>query len=279
MHQPGLDGLRGLAVAAVVAFHLGFGGVSGGYLGVSLFFTLSGVLIGSLVLNEITTSGRFSLRSFWMRRARRLLPPALITLVVVAIGRLVTANLNATSGSDVVASALNVANWHFLAGGSSYADCSAGRRPCCTSGAWSAADGLVVGRRHHRSPAADRAGGHHRDALADEVARTDQLRRLPHPLAGDRRCQSGLDGSVTVSVGDARRHLARARPAQLGVRRATGPAPADQFRPSGSGRGRGTGVDRGGVRVRGSHNRVGSLPRGPVGTGHPTRPTGESGGG
>jgi len=121
-HQPGLDGLRGLAVAAVMAFHLGFGGVSGGYLGVSLFFTLSGVLIGSLVLNEITTSGRFSLRSFWLRRARRLLPPALITLAVVAIGRLVTANLNATSGSDVVASALNVANWHFLAEGSSYSD-------------------------------------------------------------------------------------------------------------------------------------------------------------
>src|SRR5687767_14893601 len=74
-YQPGLDGLRGLAVSAVVLFHLGFGGVTGGYLGVSLFFTLSGVLIGSLVLNEIVTTGRFSLRRFWLRRARRLLPP------------------------------------------------------------------------------------------------------------------------------------------------------------------------------------------------------------
>ena len=120
-YQPGLDGLRGLAVAAVMAFHLGYGGVTGGFLGVSLFFTLSGVLIGSLVLNEITTTGAFSLKAFWLRRAKRLLPPALVTLVAVAIGRLITVNLDATSGSDVVASALNVANWHFLDEGSSYA--------------------------------------------------------------------------------------------------------------------------------------------------------------
>jgi len=109
-HQPGLDGLRGLAVGAVVAFHLGFGGVSGGYLGVSLFFTLSGVLIGSLILDEITRTGGFSLRTFWLRRARRLLPPAGITLAVVGVGRLMTARLEGTSGADVVASALDVAN-------------------------------------------------------------------------------------------------------------------------------------------------------------------------
>ena len=121
-YQPGLDGLRGLAVAAVLLFHLGFGGVTGGYLGVSLFFTLSGVLIGSLVLSEVTTRGSFSLRTFWLRRARRLLPPALVTLAVIAVGRLVTTTLRATSGGDVVAAALNVANWHFLAQGSSYGD-------------------------------------------------------------------------------------------------------------------------------------------------------------
>jgi len=125
-YQPGLDGLRGLAVAAVMAFHLGFGGVTGGFLGVSMFFTLSGVLIGTLVLNEIATTSSFSLRTFWLRRAKRLLPPALITLAVVAIGRLVTVHLNATSGSDVAASALNVANWHFLDQGSSYADLFSG---------------------------------------------------------------------------------------------------------------------------------------------------------
>lgn len=121
-HQPGLDGLRGLAVGAVVLFHLGVGGVTGGYLGVSLFFTLSGVLIGSLVLNEITTTGRFSLRAFWLRRARRLLPPALVTLAVIAVGRHVTTALQATSGGDALAAVLNVANWHFLAEDASYGD-------------------------------------------------------------------------------------------------------------------------------------------------------------
>jgi peptidoglycan/LPS O-acetylase OafA/YrhL len=121
-HQPGLDGIRGLAVAAVVAFHLEIGGVRGGYLGVSLFFTLSGVLIGTLVLNEIVTTGRFSLPAFWRRRARRLLPPALLTLAVVAVGRVVTPDLDATSGGDIVAGGLNVANWHFLANGASYAE-------------------------------------------------------------------------------------------------------------------------------------------------------------
>jgi peptidoglycan/LPS O-acetylase OafA/YrhL len=121
-HQRGLDGIRGLAVAAVVAFHLGFGHASGGYLGVSLFFTLSGLLIGTLVLDEIVTTRRFALTVFWRRRARRLVPPALLTLAVVAIGRIVTPELDATSGADIVAGGLNVANWHFLLGGSSYAD-------------------------------------------------------------------------------------------------------------------------------------------------------------
>jgi peptidoglycan/LPS O-acetylase OafA/YrhL len=125
-YQPGLDGLRGLAVAAVMLFHLGFGAVSGGYLGVSLFFTLSGVLIGSLILNEITNTGRFALGGFWLRRARRLLPPALLTLAVIAIGRLVAVELQSTSGRDVAAAALNVANWHFLAEDSSYGDLFAG---------------------------------------------------------------------------------------------------------------------------------------------------------
>ena len=122
VHQPGLDGLRGLAVAAVVAFHLGIDEASGGYLGVSLFFTLSGFLIGTLILDEVVTTGRFSLPAFWRRRVRRLLPPALITLAVVAVGRRLTPALEATTRGDIVASSLNVANWHFLAEGSSYAE-------------------------------------------------------------------------------------------------------------------------------------------------------------
>ena len=117
-----MDGVRGLAIAAVVVFHLGADEVSGGYLGVSLFFTLSGFLIGTLILNEIVTTGRFSLGEFWRRRARRLLPPAVITLAIVAVGRVVTSELAATTPSDIVASGLDVANWHFLTQGSSYDD-------------------------------------------------------------------------------------------------------------------------------------------------------------
>lgn len=121
-HQPGLDGLRGVAVAAVVVFHLGAGWLTGGYLGVSLFFTISGVLIGTLVLHELSSTGSFSLRRFGARRARRLLPAALVTLAVVAVGRHLTTGFTDTSGRDVAASALNVANWHFSWSDTSYAD-------------------------------------------------------------------------------------------------------------------------------------------------------------
>ena len=114
--------MRGLAIAGVVAFHLGIDEMRGGYLGVSLFFTLSGFLIGTLILNEIVTTGRFSLTGFWRRRARRLLPPAMITLAIVAIGRVLTPDLGATTPGDVVASGLEIANWHFLAQESSYDD-------------------------------------------------------------------------------------------------------------------------------------------------------------
>ena len=62
-YQPGLDGLRGLAVGVVVLFHLGIGAVGGGFLAVSLFFTLSGVLIGTLMLAELDSTGRFDLRA------------------------------------------------------------------------------------------------------------------------------------------------------------------------------------------------------------------------
>ena len=76
-HVPALDGLRGVAVAAVLCYHGTVGGMRGGFLGVSTFFTLSGFLIGDLVHREIESTGRLDLRAFWSRRARRLLPAAL----------------------------------------------------------------------------------------------------------------------------------------------------------------------------------------------------------
>ena len=219
-HQPGLDGLRGLAVAAVVAFHLGIDEVSGGYLGVSLFFTLSGVLIGTLILNEIVTTGRFSLPAFWRRRARRLLPPALVTLAVVAVGRIVTADLEATTRADIVASGLNVANWHFLAQDSSYAELFGG--PSAVLHFWSLAIEeqfylvvgvlavLLAGRTRHAGPVRVRGRRGDRGRL---VPRPDDHRgrSRPHLLRqrhAGRRADGGRRRRGGVRVGPTPRRRA-----------------------------------------------------------------------
>src|SRR5467141_4114245 len=80
---PALDGTRGAAVAGVLLFHGGH--LRGGYLGVDLFFTLSGFLITSLLLAESGRSGSVRLGAFWARRARRLLPALAVLLVGVAV--------------------------------------------------------------------------------------------------------------------------------------------------------------------------------------------------
>ncbi len=123
-YVPALDGLRGLAVLAVLLFHADVSWASGGFLGVSTFFTLSGFLITTLLVSEQQFSGKVSLRAFWIRRVRRLLPASLVTLVViVAISPLLgtTADPVRLPG-DVLAAASYVANWRFVAAGTSYAD-------------------------------------------------------------------------------------------------------------------------------------------------------------
>lgn len=84
-YQPALDGLRAVAVVLVLLFHLGLGWMSGGYLGVSVFFTLSGFLITSLLVTELQRSGRIRLARFYGRRARRLLPASMVALVGVSV--------------------------------------------------------------------------------------------------------------------------------------------------------------------------------------------------
>src|SRR5688572_9338868 len=83
-YLPAVDGLRAVAVGAVVAFHLAPGAVPGGFLGVDTFFVVSGYLITSLLLAEHAADGGIALRAFWGRRARRLLPALLLLLVAVA---------------------------------------------------------------------------------------------------------------------------------------------------------------------------------------------------
>jgi len=84
-HLPALDGVRAVAVASVVAFHLGLGWAGGGFLGVDMFFVLSGFLITSLLLEEHASAGRIALRSFWARRARRLLPALFLMVGAVMV--------------------------------------------------------------------------------------------------------------------------------------------------------------------------------------------------
>ena len=126
---PGLDGLRALAVIAVVLYHTGWLAVPGGFLGVDVFFVLSGFLITTLLVEEHRTSGRLDLAAFFVRRARRLLP-ALWTmlLAVVATAALVVTDELTELRRDVPAALLYVSNWSDLLGHQSYFD-SVGRPP------------------------------------------------------------------------------------------------------------------------------------------------------
>ncbi|HET8957058.1 MAG TPA: acyltransferase family protein, partial [Microcella sp.] len=79
---PGLDGLRALAIVLVLGYHLFPGLIPGGFVGVDVFFVVSGYLITALLLHEHRRTGRIALRNFWSRRARRLLPA--LALVVMS---------------------------------------------------------------------------------------------------------------------------------------------------------------------------------------------------
>jgi peptidoglycan/LPS O-acetylase OafA/YrhL len=113
---PALDGLRAVAVALVLADHGGIPGVAGGFLGVDVFFVLSGFLITSLLLDELGRTGRIGLRAFWIRRARRLLPALLaMVLAVVGLREYFPADAVATLRDDAVASFFWMSNWAFVA--------------------------------------------------------------------------------------------------------------------------------------------------------------------
>ncbi len=130
-HRPGLDGLRGLAVAAVLLFHAGYGWAEGGYLGVSAFFTLSGFLITTLLLAERARTGGVSLGAFWVRRARRLLPAALAGIALGVAYVLTTGDdvaIDRVRG-DALAALAYVANWRFVWTDRSYAELFSGDSP------------------------------------------------------------------------------------------------------------------------------------------------------
>jgi peptidoglycan/LPS O-acetylase OafA/YrhL len=116
-HVPALDGIRALAVAAVLAFHGGMTWASGGFLGVDVFFVLSGYLITALLLAEWHLgSARIDLAAFWGRRARRLLPALLLMVTAVAIGgrALLPPDEVRLLRGDGIAALVYVANWRMI---------------------------------------------------------------------------------------------------------------------------------------------------------------------
>jgi peptidoglycan/LPS O-acetylase OafA/YrhL len=116
-YRSDIDGLRAISVVLVVLFHSGVGWFGGGYVGVDVFFVVSGFLITSLMLAEVAATGDLSLARFAMRRMRRLLPLAsLVLLTTLTLGLILLPAVNRPNlVQDVTAAALYVSNWRFVA--------------------------------------------------------------------------------------------------------------------------------------------------------------------
>ncbi len=121
-YVPALDGVRGIAVVAIMGYHGGIFLTGGGFYSLDTFFALSGFLITTLIVEEWQQSGRIRLARFWARRARRLLP-ALLLLLLVVVGYVAIfspAGIYPGLRGDAFASLFYVANWHFIVEGSNY---------------------------------------------------------------------------------------------------------------------------------------------------------------
>jgi peptidoglycan/LPS O-acetylase OafA/YrhL len=128
-YRPALDGVRALAVIAVFAYHADLGWARAGFLGVDVFFVLSGYLITALLVAERQAAGRVNLRRFWARRARRLLPAVVVLLAAVAVAvPLLVPEQAARLRGDLLAALAYVSNWRMIFGGESYFE-AAGRPP------------------------------------------------------------------------------------------------------------------------------------------------------
>lgn len=137
-HVGAIDGLRAVAVIGVLLYHFDVGVVRGGFLGVDVFFVISGFLITSLLVSEYSNGGSIAFRHFWWRRFRRLLPALFLTLAGTALAvRFLAPGEFARLRGDFVAAIAYVSNWYSIAQGESYFDSFA--RPSPLRHLWSLA--------------------------------------------------------------------------------------------------------------------------------------------
>ncbi len=171
-YSPGLDGLRAIAVMAVLLYHADLSFIPGGFLGVEVFFVISGYLITALLLAEWHQKGTINLKDFWLRRARRLLP-ALYVLLVVTMTFAVVFMPGEVAGlrAEVIAAIGYVTNWFLIFGQESYFETVG--RPSVLQHLWSLAVeeqfyliwpivlavGLGVGATVRQTPATGADGG------------------------------------------------------------------------------------------------------------------------
>jgi len=121
-YEPALDGLRAISVIAVLLYHGGFSWMKGGFLGVEVFFVVSGFLITTLLIEERRRNGSVALGAFWVRRFRRLLPALLVVLVAVTVWVLTigTAEQASQVRRDLPWALFYVANWGQISGETPY---------------------------------------------------------------------------------------------------------------------------------------------------------------
>src|ERR1700742_2608154 len=115
--RPDVEGMRAIAIIAVLLCHAGLPFLAGGYVGVDVFFVISGFLITRLLLGELDRTGTISLRGFYARRAKPLLPLSAVLLATVGLLSMILLSplRNTEVAGDIISSALYVANWHFAA--------------------------------------------------------------------------------------------------------------------------------------------------------------------
>ncbi|MFO1540592.1 MAG: acyltransferase family protein, partial [Chloroflexota bacterium] len=130
-YRPALDGVRALAVTLVVLFHAGMLEFGGGFVGVDLFFVLSGYLVTTILLTELGSTGTVRLRRFYARRIRRLLPAAIVLVVATSAAWVLIAPITERIElvGDARAALLYVANWSFIARSTDYFATDADRSP------------------------------------------------------------------------------------------------------------------------------------------------------